>query len=434
MKNALQNRECEVGVIGSCLLGGLKTTLEAMETVTVECFTQQDCLEAWLVLTAIGSRNQEIRLETFAVEWPKHSKAHMPPVILESVEQVPSAANLSYYTKELIQTWRRREVAYAGSMLTKLASDPTKDTDEVIAEAEQILLRHRLEKTRMVEGLAGARELTDYLEETAALHQAGKRSGISTGFTWYDRLTDGIHGTELTILAARPSVGKTALALNITQRACIEDGHPTLFITLEMSSRALLRRLCASWSQIPLKELRTGTWTEDRLKAAKIVSFFTVLKKSQLYIFEAISGVNSERMMAVIRRMVHLKKIKLVVVDYLQKIKPTERHEKRTYEVAQVSGDLKAVAVQCDVAVLALAQLNRDSEKDKPRPPRLTDLADSGQIERDADVVALLHRNRGEDEGRKAGLFVAKQRDGEIGPVALDFDGSLCRFSNPTDL
>ena len=148
---------------------------------------------------------------------------------------------------------------------------------------------------------------------------------------------------------------------------------------------------------------------------------------------DSISGTDSARICATIRRMVKAHGVKLVVIDYLQKIQAVGKFEKRTYEIAQVSGALKAVAVDTNCALLTLAQLNRESEKDKaPRPPRISDLADSGQIERDADTIGLLHRNRAENGGRDALLYIPKQRDGEVGECEMYFEGKFSRFANRT--
>lgn len=429
--DALTNRSAELGVIGCCLLGGLHTTLEAIQDLPPGAFTQSDCSEAWLVLEAMANQGKPIDTPRFSQEWPKLSESPIPQAILSAADQVPSASNLSYYSEIVRESFQRRQVAYAGQLLTSKASDATMTTDQVVSEAEQLLLEQKLDTSKTFDGGQGAEQLTEFLEQSYTLHQQGKRSGISTGFTHLDRITDGLQRGEQAIIAARPSMGKTAIGLNIVERACMLDGIPTAFITLEMSARALLRRLCSAWGGIPLHDLKTGCYIGDPVRASKVVSFFSILRKSKLKIHEAVNGIDSTKLCAVIRRLVSLHKVELVVIDYLQKIKAPEKHEKRTYEVAQVSGALKALAVQTGVAMVTLAQLNRDSEKDKkPRMPRLTDLADSGQIERDADMVALLHRSRAEGGPHDASLLIAKQRDGELGCVELTFDGAICRFSN----
>lgn len=268
-----------------------------------------------------------------------------------------------------------------------------------------------------------ADKLRDYLEWRFNLQ--GKRSGFETGFYNFDRLTDGLQKGEQTIIAARPSIGKTAIALNIVEKVCFQQDISTLFMSLEMSAEALTRRLLSGIKAIPMNNLKTGAFTKVEFEG--FTSFLIQLKHSQLYIVDAVSGLNGHQVKSAIKWMHRRHGVKLVVIDYLQKIKPSERHEKRTYEVAEISGMLKGLAVNTNAAFLTLAQLNREPDKDKrQRPPRMSDLADSGQIERDADTVCLLHR-----DGEDANLVIAKQRDGETGLVKLHFDGEHCRFENP---
>jgi replicative DNA helicase len=147
-----------------------------------------------------------------------------------------------------------------------------------------------------------------------------------------------------------------------------------------------------------------------------------------MFIVDGIDGMGIRQLCTRVRRHVLKYGIKLVVIDYLQKVRPSERHEKRTYEIGEISSRLKALAVETNVAMLTMAQLNRENTKDKGRPPRLSDLADSGQIERDADLVGLIHRS-----GSDAKLLIAKQRDGETGIINLNFEGTYCRFTSTSN-
>ncbi len=174
--------------------------------------------------------------------------------------------------------------------------------------------------------------------------------------------------------------------------------------------------------------IRKGSYTAMDFK--KFTDFKLMVSKAPVWFIDAVGGIGIATLCASIRRRVKKEKVKLVMIDYLQKIKPTERHEKRTYEVGEVSTRLKALAVSTNVSLLTLAQLNRESEKEKGRSPRLADLADSGQIERDADTVALIQRDKTDANG-KTNLIIAKQRDGDIGIVTLMFNKLFCRFENP---
>jgi replicative DNA helicase len=193
-----------------------------------------------------------------------------------------------------------------------------------------------------------------------------------------------------------------------------------------MSDESIVRRMVSTVGSIPMHDIKTGELDQGGMRSMTAAS--AKIAASPIH-FASGSGVaNIATITALVRRAVRKWGVRLVLVDYLQKIHGTKTAEKRTYEIAEVSGKLKAVAADTGVALIALAQLNRENEKDKARPPRLTDLADSGQIERDADLVALLDRKRNEPRG-DAVLAVAKQRDGECGLVNLWYEGKFCRFT-----
>ena len=320
------------------------------------------------------------------------------------------------------------EMAYQRDAL-RLAAEIREAADAGILDASALVdkaakLRGRAPGGRVLNGRQVGLRLTSELERRAALQ--GRRSGLETGYYGFDALTDGLQAGEQCIIAARPSVGKTALACNIVEQVCLRAGHRTLFVTLEMSPAAIGRRLLSGFCRIPMSALKTGVMSEHDM--AKCVDFAGILRRSQLVMMDAKSGMDIGRIAAEIRRCHREDPIKLVVLDYLQKVQPSNRHEKRTYEVGEVSGVLYALANETGAAFLTLAQINREPEKDKGRLPRLSDLADSAQIERDGDCIALLHRDK--DDKRKATLTVGKQRDGETGTIPLTFLGEFCRFEN----
>lgn len=340
-------------------------------------------------------------------------------------DYAPAVGALDFYGEQVATLATTRELIRTTATIQQQLLDGVLAPNVAMDKLEKALFSIRSNLGPEVPALYAkevAQQLLDYLEARSNLN--GKRSGLSTGFYDLDELTDGLQGGEQFILAARPSVGKTALALNVVQRVCLMDGYPTLFVSLEMSARALAGRLLSSGCDVGMKSIRSGRFTEQELKS--MTGFVVRFKSANLCIVQGLSGVHTDQLAGIIRREHAKQPFKLVVTDYLQKIRATERHEKRTYEVGETSGMLKALAVETGAAFLTVAQLNRDPDKDKPRMPRMSDLADSGQIERDADVIGLLHR-----DGEKGGLFIAKQRDGETGMVNLHFDGKHCRFDNP---
>lgn len=417
------NLIAEAGIIGCCLLGGLATACEAVESVPSGVFFNQDCAEAFDVIRGMVANGSEINTQSFYSEWSVKMKPRpVPSAILQSPDSVPSAAMLSNYEEQVIDCARRRRVIFAAQRLQELACDIAVSGAEAVREAESILSAETFSRATLSTSRQCAMKLTDDLE--ARCQRNGEPTGFLTGFYDLDAKLDGLQAGEQTIIAARPSQGKTSMALNMVERICLRDKMPTLFVSLEMGTEALMRRLASSWASVAMGDLRSGKLCEKSFE--KMVLFNRLVSKSPLQIINGVCGMTISEINSAIRRAVLTSGVKFVIVDYLQKIRPNHRHEKRTYEVAEVSGSLKSIADKCKIALVTVAQLNRESDKEKGRAPRLSDLADSGQIERDADVVGLLKLNA----DATAELRIAKNRDGELGEAKLLFQGSYCRFVN----
>ena len=242
----------------------------------------------------------------------------------------------------------------------------------------------------------------------------GVLSGLATGFADLDRMTDGLHGGEMIVIAARPSMGKTSLAMNIAEHVVLEQKLPVGVFSLEMSAEALVLRLMCSIARVNLRSIREGFMSESDFP--KLTSAAGRLANAPLFIDDS-AGLSILQLRARARRLAQQHGVKLFVVDYLQLLHSTARRaqENRQQEIADISSGLKALAKELKVPVLVLSQLNRELEKDKSRKPRLSDLRESGAIEQDADVVGLLYKpNAGDDEdgapaeeaGRPAGESV----------------------------
>jgi replicative DNA helicase len=422
------DEKSELAVIACCVTGGIDTAIEAIERVPSQCFTRDDCRKWFSMIEEFTTQGRHLSGATLESEWWKENKRALPEHFEKALSESVGGATLDYYGKKVVDAWRRRKILYALEELQTKAYDMNTTVEDALSAAESVLGEQEILSITSMNGQESARALIEDMSERFNLQ--GRLSGTSTGFDDLDALTDGLQAGEQTVIAARPSVGKTAIGLNILETACFKNGIPTLFVSCEMSVKALCRRLMSSWSRLSMGAIRSGKMNND--DQAKIATFNGKLKSSPVHFLEAIQGAEMGKIGAATRRACRKFGIKLVVIDYLQKIKSRNRQEKRTYEVGEVSGELKALAVQTNAAFVTLAQLNRESEKDKGRIPKLSDLADSGQIERDADTVGLLHRNRAENEGRDAKLIIAKQRDGETGLVNLYFDGKFCRFENST--
>jgi replicative DNA helicase len=276
--------------------------------------------------------------------------------------------------------------------------------------------------------------------------QSREVTGLATAFTELDRMTSGLQKGELVIIAARPSMGKTAFAINIAENAAIKSKATVAVFSLEMSKESLLRRMLASQAWVDQRKLQTGfLGREDQ---ERLQNALEQLVESRLYIDDS-AGISLAEMRAKARRLKQTTGgLDMIVVDYLQLMSATlpsaggKRYENRTQEVSAISRGLKALAKELDVPVVALSQLSRASERrGDDKRPMLSDLRESGSIEQDADVVAFIHReayyNRDEEmsesDRAKSEIIIAKQRNGPTGTVHLNFISRFTRFENPDD-
>lgn len=350
--------------------------------------------------------------------------------LFECNEATPSAANYPVYAQIINAAATRRKMADAASMLIKQVQDESLDVETILSGAEQRIARisqdaAERQQPRVIHGAQSARGAMEKLEWR--FNNKGTLSGLKTPFQKLNELTDGLQFGELSVIAARPSQGKTAIALNIIEGACFDLKVPTLFFSLEMSDTAIHNRIVCSRQRIDSTLYRRAELNQGDFD--KIGRFAIQAKATPFYITPS-GNWTVEQIASTSARFIRQNNVRLIVVDYLQKIKPSERHEKRTYEVAEAVQGLKEIAKRHNVHVMALAQLNRESEKEKGRAPRLSDIGDSGQIEREADLVGLLYRHtEGDTQSlRKVDLIIAKQRDGETGIVPLLFRANFLRF------
>lgn len=414
-----EREETERALVGCVLL-----CPELASEIKVEWF--DDLRLASLVMQAVRVYNEGIPVNMVTLVHRPHGVDDAKLLLEDCEAQCPSALNFEYWKKKAVSWYEKKRLKQAADRFTAKLPSANGDLSQIVAELETSLSLESDSSQSTLTSAQCATGLVDHLEQRMSLN--GALSGIETGFTALDKLLDGLQFGEVTILASRPSIGKTAIACNIVQRACLKDKVPTLFLSLEMSASALCRRMLSALFSVKMNDLKSGKFTNDDFE--KFAAFDSMLKESPMFIRESFGSMGASEAAAIIRRSSKKNGVRLVVLDYLQKVKADNKHEKKTYEVAEASAALVAAVRETKVAFLCLAQLNRESEKDKGRMARLSDLADSGQIERDADTVLLLHRDRAKPEA-PAKLIIAKQRDGETGMVELQFNGEFCRFGNP---
>ena len=314
------------------------------------------------------------------------------------------------------------------------------EVDRLIDEVESRI--QRISEERAGDASRTMKDLvTNAINRIEAYHnRSGEYSGIATGYQDWDDLTDGLHGGEMVVIAARPSMGKTSLAMNVVENVTLKENIPVGVFSLEMTAEALVTRMIFSNARLNFAELRRGFMNERDFP--RISATAGKISKAPIFI-DATPALSILQLRAKARRMHSHHGVKLIVIDYLQLLHSTTRRsmDNRQQEVAEISSGIKSLAKELDVPVMVLCQLNREMEREKNRKPRLSDLRESGAIEQDADFVGLLHRvfneDAGDDEhapdesgGMPVNMLVAKQRNGPTGDVAMTFLKNYTRFES----
>ncbi len=355
--------------------------------------------------------------------------------LAEVARAVPTAAHAEYYAKIVQSKAMVRRLIHSSTEILRNAYDETVDPREMLSRAEEKIFAILEEK-----GSGNLNTIKDVLHESllridARMKHDADLGGLETGFTDFDQMTGGLHKSELIILAARPSMGKTALAMNIAEHVAVACHIPVLFVSLEMSSIELGDRLLCSSAKVNSSRLRNGTISnEDR---TRLVAQAAEISQAPLFIDDSPSRTMTE-IAAAARRLKRRDGLGMIVIDYLQLIEPDNANDPRQEQVAKIARRLKGLARELEVPVLCLAQLNRQAEASKDNKPRLSHLRESGAIEQDADVVMFVHREEyyqtnDEDRARLEGeaeIIIGKQRNGPIGDVKLTWLRDFTRFAN----
>jgi len=353
-------------------------------------------------------------------------------------DTVPSSANLSYYLDIVQEKYLLRKMIHTCTDVVGRVYDYEGEVDALMDEVERDILR--ISESRVQSQTTTIKDLVKKAITTIEdFHQRqGVLTGVGTGFADFDKMTSGLHGGEMVVIAARPRMGKTSLAMNIAEYVAIEQRLPVGVFSLEMTSESLVLRMLCSRSRVNLRNVREGFLAERDFP--KLTGSAGKLANAPLFIDDS-SALSILQLRAKARRMSQQYGIKLFVIDYLQLLHSTARRaENRQQEIADISSGVKSLAKELNVPIIVLSQLNRELEREKNRKPRLSDLRESGAIEQDADVVGLLYKpSSGDDEDSGSAveedavpvnLLIAKQRNGPTGDVNLTFLKSYTRFES----
>ena len=435
-RNLPHNVDAERSVLGAILIENSSINL-AQEILKEEDFYREGHRAIYRTMTALSERRSAIDLITVKDELSRTGnldKVGGAPYVASLLDGVPRSANIEHYARIVRQKAVLRNLIGSASKILNRCYEDEETADALLDEAQRDILM--LAEGSLRSGFQHLREVaTPTLEYIDRIHERRELiTGLATGFEKIDEMTSGLQEGELIIAAGRPSMGKTALAVNIAQNAGVRDGRSVGIFSVEMSREQVFLRMLTGQARVDAHRLRTGQleprdW-ENLNKA------FGSLVEAPIYIDDT-PGITIFEMRAKARRLKAEHGLDLIVVDYLQLLRSRERFESRNQEISEISRALKMLAKELSVPVIAVSQLSRAPEqRGGDRRPQLADLRESGAIEQDADVVMLLYREEyyHPDKIEARGLAevnIAKQRNGPTGKVELVFIRDYTRFENP---
>ena len=433
-----QNIDAEQSVIGSIFLEP-DAIVGVLEYLTPEDFYRQNHQVIFKAMMALNERGEAVDIVTTSNELSEKQQienAGGQGYLIELAEKVPTAANVEYYAKILSDKSTLRRLIRTSNEISKEAFTDGGDLASVLDRAERNILEVSEKRNRS--GFVLIRDVLNQALESveARAKSTGDITGIPTGYIELDRMTSGLHADELIILAARPSVGKTAFVLNIAQNVATKAEEVVAIFSLEMGAESLVNRMICSEGSIDAGRLRNGQLTDQEWE-----SFFLAmgsLSKADIYIDDT-PGIRVAEIRAKCRRLKQEKgRLGLIVIDYLQLIEGTGR-ESRQQEVSEISRNLKKLAKELSCPVIALSQLSRGVEQRQDKRPIMSDIRESGSIEQDADIVAFLYRDDyyRQEEGEEPQepnnvieVIVEKNRSGPRGTVELIFTKEYNKFTS----
>ena len=430
-----QSLEAEESILSAILVDN-DTLLDVLEILSPDDFYRSAHQKIFSAISELFSRNEPVDLVTLTNILRENDRLEEiggAAYLANLVDTVPLAVNAQYYAKIVYDKACLRRLIEKSNSIAKRCFEDRGDVDSVIDFAESSIFEISENKIRPTFYPIGKiiESNIDVLEE-----RQGNRAlvtGVATGFTKLDELTAGLQKSDLVILAGRPGMGKTALALNIAKNAAVDANIPVAIFSLEMSKEQLSLRMLSSEARIDSSRLRRGFISQDDW--IKITDSAGVLSQAPIFIDDS-PNITALEIRAKSRRLKMEKDIGLIIIDYLQLMKGRASAERRDLEISEISRSLKALAKELDLPVVALSQLNRKLEERSDKRPQLADLRESGALEQDADVVAFLYRdelyNRDENNPNKgkAELILSKQRNGPTGFTILTFLDTYTRFEN----
>ncbi len=432
------NLDAERSVLGAILLDN-QAFNTAVELLRPEDFFLEAHRRIFARMIQLAEANRAIDLVTLNEELGRAGEleaAGGAAYLGALVDGVPRVTNVEHYAKIVKEKALLRTLIHASNNIINQCFEAEEHADEILDRAEHAIFALAEERVRV--GFHGIKDIVKSSFQTIeTLYERGQRiTGLPTGFTDFDNLTSGLQPAELIVLAGRPSMGKTALALNIVEHVALRLGQPVGLFSLEMAKESLLLRLLCAEARVNAHKLRTGYLGKDEW--GKMTVALGRLAEAPIFIDDS-PGLTVLEMRAKARRLKAERGLSLIIVDYLQLMATSGRFESRRQEIDSITRGLKALAKELHIPVIAISQLSRAPEtRGGDHRPQLSDLRESGSIEQDADVVTFVYRpemyrdpeNVPEEERGRAELILAKQRNGPVGKIHLAFLREYTRFEN----
>ena len=426
--------EAEQAVIGS-MITDKDAVIAAVEVLKEEDFYREDNKIIYSAILNLYNRNEPIDVITLKSELSAMGKLDAVgglEYIASLPDKVPTTANAIQYIKIVEEKSTLRNLIKTANELITLGYDPTQEVEDIMDSAEKKIFEVMQRKNQ--KGYTSIKDiLVDTFTELEQLYNKKQHiTGVPTGFADLDFKTSGLHPSDLILIAARPAMGKSAFALNIATNAAVRANVPVAIFSLEMSKEQMVNRILCSEAMVDSNKVRTGTIDDDEW--TKLAAASGELSESQIFIDDT-PGISVMEIRAKCRKLKLEKNIGLVVIDYLQLVKGTNKKVgSREQEISEISRSLKILAKEINVPVVAISQLSRAPEQRPDHRPLLSDLRESGAIEQDADIVMFLYRDDyyNEDSEKKniAEIILAKHRSGSTGTVELLWLGNYTKFAN----
>jgi replicative DNA helicase len=420
-----------------CVLGGMLLSKDAIADV-VEMLRAPDFYRPahqtiYDTVLDLYGRGEPADAVTLAAELTKRgeiARVGGAPYLHTLIASVPTAANASYYARIVHERAVLRRLVEAGTRIAQMGyTADGSDADDVVDRA-QAEIYAVTERRASEDYLPLSAIMEGTLDEIEAIgSRGGQMVGVPTGFGDLDQLTNGLHPGQMVIVAARPAIGKSTLALDFARSASIKHGLPSVIFSLEMGRNEITMRLLSAEARVALHHMRSGTMSDDDW--ARLARRMGEVSSAPLFIDDS-PNMSMMEIRAKCRRLKQRHDLRLVIVDYMQLMSSARKVENRQQEVSEFSRSMKLLAKELDVPVVAISQLNRGPEQRQDKKPLLSDLRESGSLEQDSDMVILLHREDAyERESPRAGeadLIVAKHRNGPTATITVAFQGHYSRF------